>query len=971
MKASLSCLPCWGHDEDVDEVVEIGRVASQHSKISIETLIDATSAENEVAQEKRNSLAELSWQDSKGDLVLEHIRCVADHEYIRQSQSYNVSNCETMIAEVRGTFEARKLVQTLGQFEKPLYAIEHFVRGITVVVQVADPIAQIIWGGFLILLKNAARFADLIGTILNCVCNLSKMLERFRIYNDMYATERVKVSLSNVCACCVEFCAAAAKIRGKIEEASRDFMAEVNLQQAKETHFLTKGVKPRATRIPCHLIPFSNRLFFPRPAIMEWIEAHLLPGESTSPTGLRSFLLHGLGGSGKTQLAAKFAHDHRNDYEIIIWAIADSVSDSLKADIGIDYKWLVIFDNVDNEELLQNYWPSSARGSILVTSRQRILGTTLVDGACEVGSLNDAEGASMIQLILDNKVSDANDRELVAEMANILCGLPLALAQMAGYLRTNHVTVREFLGDYKSLGYARNLFGNARSLDHPQYRHTLETVWQLSFKKLSIDAQTLLRIAVFLHPDGISRQLFQIPKALSDMPLPPALQILQKSHNTLRYNEAKSSLTQQFLMKYNDQELSLSIHRQVQQSALHELLDGDLENLRMAIFGATRALYHAYPRQSPLGEPIPNWPACQQYTAHVLHLLALYETETRIREATDPQTLALMTELLCDCGVYLWARGLFRDSERMARTSIEIAERVFEPHNCLRAQPYTLLGCICLRSEERTEEAVKYLELALQIRKENLRRDYKHTDAPLHIDIQLANAYSNLGIAAKQMGEFEKAAQLHEKTIEIKERRRDHCAGFLLALSFHNKGKLRRLQGHVEEAANLFAECNKEMRIYKDDKEMEARQAVWLCSLAEAEASLGRAGDAELHFSQSLQMLKAVVGDSLDTGMTRLRFGTFRYETGSLQEAEALFKDAEKIFGSKNGTARDGQFLCKNKLACALHWLGRTYAQLGKNQDSDEAQGRASKLYGEITGKQIPADAQEALAEYEKLVSDD
>lgn len=114
------------------------------------------------------------------------------------------------------------------------------------------------------------------------------------------------------------------QIRGKIEEASRDFMAEVNLQQAKETHFLTKGVKPRATRIPCHLIPFSNRLFFPRPAIMEWIEAHLLPGESTSPTGLRSFLLHGLGGSGKTQLAAKFAHDHRNDYEIIIWAIADS-----------------------------------------------------------------------------------------------------------------------------------------------------------------------------------------------------------------------------------------------------------------------------------------------------------------------------------------------------------------------------------------------------------------------------------------------------------------------------------------------------------------------------------------------------------------------------------------------------------------------------------------------------------------------
>ncbi|KAL2672316.1 hypothetical protein Neosp_013020 [[Neocosmospora] mangrovei] len=629
---------------------------------------------------------------------------------------------------------------------------------------------------------------------------------------------------------------------------------------------------------------------------MEWIEARLLPGESTPPIGLRSFLLHGLGGSGKTQLAAKFAHDHRDDYEIIIWAIADSEQkladgfiEAAKAlDIShdgdaraimtnvmnwlreCDYKWLVIFENVDNEELLQNYWPSSARGSILVTSRQRILGTTLLDGACEVSSLSDAEGASMIRLILDNKISDANDRELVEEMANILCGLPLALAQMTGYLRTNHVTVREFLDDYKSLGYARSLFGKARSLDHPQYRHTLETVWRLSFKKLSIDAQTLMRIAVFLHPDGIPKQLFQTPKALSGIPLPPALQVLNKSRNTLRYHEAKSSLTQQFLMKYNEQ----------------------------ASRYPTGRLANSTPRTSSISLVF-----------------------TRRRQGSGKR--------------------------------------------------YTLLGCICLRSEERTEEAVKYLELALQIRQENLRRDDKHTDAPLHIDIQLANAYSNLGIAAKQMGEFEKAAQLHEKTIEIKERRRDHCAGFLLALSFHNKGKLRRLQGHVEEAAKLFAECNKEMRIYKDDKEMEARQAVWLCSLAEAEASLGRAGDAELHFSQSLQMLKAVVGDSLDTGMTRLRFGTFRYETGSLQEAEVLFKDAEKIFGSKNSTARDGQFLCKNKLACALHWLGRTYAHLGKEQDSDEAQGRASKLYGEIPGKQIPAGAQEALAEYEKLVSDD
>jgi tetratricopeptide (TPR) repeat protein len=298
-----------------------------------------------------------------------------------------------------------------------------------------------------------------------------------------------------------------------------------------------------------------------------------------------------------------------------------------------------------------------------------------------------------------------------------------------------------------------------------------------------------------------------------------------------------------------------------------------------------QVLYFAYPRQSPLGKPIPNWPACQQYTTHVLRLLSLYETENKVREKADTNTLTLLTELLCDCGVYLWARCLFGDAERLARASIEIAERVLEPHDCLRAQPYTLLGCICLRSDSRKDEAVKSLELALHIRDENMQTEYKHVEPPLHVDIQLANAYSNLGIAAKQTGEFEKASKLHKKAISIKERQRDHCAGFLLGLSLHNVGKLRHLQGHVEEAVEFFSECIAEMSIYRGDEEMKARQAVWVCSLAEAEASLGREEEAEAHFTESLQTLEKVMKGSLDTGTTCLRFGAFRYGAGRFEEA--------------------------------------------------------------------------------------
>ncbi|KAJ4321445.1 hypothetical protein N0V84_005367 [Fusarium piperis] len=903
-----------------------------------------------MAQGEKSDMTDPSCDVSKQqDSILVRIRSVADPEYLQQSQSYQISDCETTMAKVREAFEARKLGPMLDQFETPLLTIDRFVRGITVLVQGLDPTAQIIWGGFLIVLKagpsfiymnfgrvteqsqNAVRFVDLISTILNCVCHLSKMLARFQIFKELYATERVTASLCDV---------------KNIEAAEKDFKQEVRLQQAIETHELAQTVKPNGPKIPCHIMSSArNRLFFPRPDIMEQIEAHFFPEEELSPPGLRSFLLHGLGGSGKTQLASHFAHTHWDDYDII----------------KQHYKWLIVFDNVDNEQLLRDYWPNSAKGSILITSRQSILGTTMVDSACEIGSLEVKEGAFMIQLLLENKVSDAQNRHLVEEMAKALGGLPLALAQMAGYLRTNQVTIREFLGNYEDREYARTLFGRATSLDHQQHQQTLETVWRLSFQKLSAEAKTLLRIVVFLHPDEIPNRVFQIPETPAGMPLPSALKILEKSNNTFRYQDT--------LLPTETYQTKLT--SAVQRSALYELLDRDDENVQIALSGAVQILYHAYPRQCPLGKPIPNWPACQKYTTHVLHLLSLYETETKVREKADTNTLKLLTELLCDCGVYLWARCLFGDAERLARASIEVADRVLEHHDCLRAQPYTLLGCICIRSGNRREEAVKSLETALRIRQENVQVEYKRTDPPLHIDIQLANAYSNLGIAAKQMGDFGKAAKLHEQAIGIKERQRDHCKGFLLALSMHNVGKLRRLQGRVEEAVKYFCECNDEMSIYKDDQEMKARQAVWLCALAEAEACLERVQDAEVHFTESLQTLKKVMRGSLDTGTTCLRFGAFKYRAGRYDEALALFKDAEKIFSAKPEAGLDDQALSKNMLAYSLHWLSRTHAELGKEYDSKEAQRGASELYAEIAGKGISLDPKEAVKEYEKLVSDD
>lgn len=132
----------------------------------------------------------------------------------------------------------------------------------------------------------------------------------------------------------------------------------------------------------------------------------------------KSCLLHGLGGVGKSQLAAEFARKHQENFSAIFW-IASSTKEKLKRSIAalalklpqdqisekarsgskltvkdldgiiddvlqwfsqpLNNKVLLIFDNVDREYSAQSedpeafniteYLPEADQGSILITSR--------------------------------------------------------------------------------------------------------------------------------------------------------------------------------------------------------------------------------------------------------------------------------------------------------------------------------------------------------------------------------------------------------------------------------------------------------------------------------------------------------------------------------------------------------------------------------------------------------------------------
>ena len=154
-----------------------------------------------------------------------------------------------------------------------------------------------------------------------------------------------------------------------------------------------------------------------RDAEMERLRHELVPA-STNEVRRKVFVLHGLGGVGKTQLSVEFARKYHTSYSAVFW-IDGSTRERLRRSIAdlagrlphdqlseraknysqeknsnvdevvdemlmwlcqpLNSQWLLIFDNVDREfgpssedpEAfdVKAYFPEADHGSILVTSR--------------------------------------------------------------------------------------------------------------------------------------------------------------------------------------------------------------------------------------------------------------------------------------------------------------------------------------------------------------------------------------------------------------------------------------------------------------------------------------------------------------------------------------------------------------------------------------------------------------------------
>jgi hypothetical protein len=286
--------------------------------------------------------------------------------------------------------------------------------------------------------------------------------------------------------------------------------------------------------------------------------------------------------------------------------------------------WLLIFDNAEDPEILQDYWPTTGRGHAIITTRNHSLAFDPADRGIEVSSFEADDGSKLLIQLLSLDVSnDIKDSEAKSalELSDMLHGHALAISQMAGLIHRRSWTIEEYISVYK------------KSTQRFNQRASLDAVWRLSFESLGSDSAEFLGIISFVAPDSIPQALFE-PEIPSD--LPTTLQFCAddfrcanlESYNFMltllfSFSEVLETLLSLSLVKRDKETREFFVHRLVQSQFIDFMT---FEDSQRSFWNAAHLLLNVFPHSGGrFGQLYVHWDRCRLYLQHVLTLARHYK----------------------------------------------------------------------------------------------------------------------------------------------------------------------------------------------------------------------------------------------------------------------------------------------------------------------------------------------------------
>lgn len=608
-------------------------------------------------------------------------------------------------------------------------------------------------------------------------------------------------------------------------------------------------------------IPFpASTKFSGREDVLEAVHKALDPGSRGAL--LKSVALFGMGGIGKTQIAIQYAYQNLRHFEAVLWVAADNAiaighsfraiaeglellgsgdeSKDAAAAVWTVKNWLtttktvclVIFDNADDLTALKPVWPGTMSGSVLVTTRDFAVASTLASQHLQVTALDESDGSKMLLKAVGLDDPSPSDAQQAIAISRTFGGLPLALSQIGGFVVQRKLSLHDVLPLYER--YSARI--DARKAPGSDYEHTLSTVGDVSFQKLTEPSTRLLNVLSYFHPDSIPEDILsQGSDGLDDD--------FSFLSDPMDLGDASEDLLRAALVNRVGETAVLTIHRLVQSAARKRLSKPE----GVKIFDAVvHMLCWGFPDHSKvdIGHQVAAWARCEKCLPLVNHLVGLSELQKKT--AGNQQKYA---DLLLRCSWYLYEREMYIIARRMVEQAISIFQ---DTTTLAYASAIDLAGLLDLDLAEPARALVPF-KRALEIRKAQLGPE----------DPFIAYSLNNMALAYTEMGELELAYAAHEEAINL----RLNAKSDRIGNSYSNMSSLLLRLGRPDEAEEMLARCPS-LKDFTDETFLSTgnpRFSGDMVLLSRIRRAQGRRSEALRLASKALAFRRKLLGNRLKT----------------------------------------------------------------------------------------------------------
>jgi tetratricopeptide (TPR) repeat protein len=540
----------------------------------------------------------------------------------------------------------------------------------------------------------------------------------------------------------------------------------------------TGWLPPRSSNASTGQQGARTRVFGTRPPVVRDFvdreESNLIAG----PADGRAIALRGIGGVGKSQLAARYFRDHQTAFDYAAWInMADqggrtdyaAIANALELDLagrelarvvrntieGGNHTWLMVFDNVAQPGQVLDLLPQAAHVKVLITSRFRGW-----EAFCDVVDVGVFAPDVAARYILDrtNRTADPD----VDLLAGALGYLPLGLSLAAALCFEQALPFASFLERTAASGL-RSSLGPAQPTT---YDRQIEALWRESLDVVAEQdgfAAELLEVLSLLEWTVIERRWLCESGLASPDAIDQALARLA-SHSLVELTDKTVAIKHNLIARG----LAEAVRPEVVQPHLEALFSGAIPEPSPLLDAVQatgeyvrhlRRLLNDHRRliDEPLIEPLLaaagqlNLQGAKTPTFHE----ALLDHCQELFGPDDPRTL----EALVCWGGYLTQAGRWSEALVVEEQVLADSERVLGPDDPDTSTARSNLA-EGLRAAGRVEEAAALDRRVLADSERVLGVDHPDT----------LTSRSNLAADYRLAGQFDKAVELDEQVLRDRER---------------------------------------------------------------------------------------------------------------------------------------------------------------------------------------------------------